>query len=257
MQYFALIYSLTLLAAMLLCLELGRRYTLNQKAKETEEAGAGKGVIEGAFFGLLSLLIAFTLAGAISRFDSRRQLIIQESNDIGTAWLRVDLLPTDVQPQMRDLFRSYVDSRLALDSALPDIRAAEEHLARSIDLQNQIWALAVVSTHGATPHLDSGKLLLPALNSMIDISNTRTWAARSHPPVILWVFLFFIALVCAFIAGGRVATGRRRPWVHLLAFALLTVGSIYVILEIEYPRRGFIDLEKYDQALIDVRESMN
>jgi len=65
-----------------------------------------------------------------------------------------------------------------------------------------------------------------------------------------------IALICSFIAGGSLAAAKSHTWVHALAFALLTCVSVFVILEIEYPRIGFIAIEKYDEALTDVRASM-
>jgi len=255
MEYLAVIYAVALLIAMLACLESGRRYGLKKK-DEPDTDTAGKKIVEGAFFGLLSLLIAFSFAGAVSRFDQRRALIIAESNNIGTAYLRVDLMSPDVQPRMRELFRNYLDARLAVYSALPNLEAARQELARSINLQNQIWSLAVASTQVPGSHPDCGKFLLPAINSMIEISNTRTWAALSHPPVIIYVLLFLIALICSFIAGNSLANAKSRSWLHVLGFALLTCASVYVILQIEYPRVGFIDIEKYDQALIDVRKSM-
>lgn len=256
MEYLAFIFAASLLVSMLVCLELGRRYGLKNNVEESEKGASGKRIVEGAFFGLLSLLLAFSFAGATGRFDHRRELIIEEANDIGTAYLRIDLLAPEVQPKMRGLFRAYVDDRLAVYHALPDIDAAKKQLNESIELQNQIWALAVTSTRDETSHPDSGKLLLAALNSMIDISNSRTWAALTHPPVIIFVFLFLIALICAFIAGDSLSGAKPRAWLHALAFALLTCISVYVIFEIEYPRIGFINIEKYDQALVDVRASM-
>jgi hypothetical protein len=256
MEYLAILFAVSLSIAMLVFLELGRRFG-NRQAKEDSEAGStGKRIVEGAFFGLMSLLIAFTFSGSVSRFDTRRALIIEEANDIGTAYLRVDLMNPTAQPQMRELFRAYLDARLATYKALPDIDVARQELAHSIEIQGQIWQLAVTSTHDPGSHPECGKLLLPALNSMFDISNSRIWAAQTHPPVIIYGFLFLIAMICAFIAGNSLAGATSKAWIHSLAFALLTCVSIYVILEIEYPRIGFINIEKYDQALIDVRNSM-
>ena len=143
MEHLAAIFAISLLAAMVVCLELGRRYGLKNLVDEPEKAATGKRIVEGAFFGLLSLLIAFSFSGAVSRFDHRRELIIEEANDIGTAYLRVDTLAPEVQPQMRDLFRAYLDSRMAVYHAIPDLEAAKQEIARSTDLQNQIWHLAV------------------------------------------------------------------------------------------------------------------
>jgi len=257
MEYLAVIYAVSLLITMLVCLELGRRYGLKKGKDESESAKAGKRIVEGAFFGLLSLLIAFSFSGAVSRFDHRRELIISESNDVGTAYLRVDLMSPEAQPRMRELFRSYLDSRIAMYHAIPNLEAAKEYRDRSMDLQGQIWNLAVMSTPAPGSHPECGKLLLPALNSMFDVSNSRTWAALTHPPAIIYVLLYLIALICAFLAGNSLSSATSNIHVHVLAFALLTCASVYVILEIEYPRVGFINIEKYDQALVDVRKSMN
>ena len=96
----------------MLFLEMGRRFALRRKREDPEGAEKGLGAVEGAIFGLMGLLIAFTFSGAGERFQHRRDLILQETNDIGTAWMRIDLLPADAQPQMRQLFREYLDARL-------------------------------------------------------------------------------------------------------------------------------------------------
>src|SRR5215475_7969280 len=104
----ALLFAVTLFVGMLLLLEVGRRIGLRRIAEEAEGARAGVTAVEGAVFGLLGLLIAFTFSGAASRFDTRRQLIVEETNAIGNAYLRLDLLPTDTQPALRDSFRRYL-----------------------------------------------------------------------------------------------------------------------------------------------------
>src|SRR6185436_2599128 len=113
--------------------------------KDSEGARQGFGVVDGAVFGLLGLLIAFTFSGAAARFDERRQLIIEEANDIGTAYLRIDLLPESAQSRLRELFRQYLDSRLETYRKLPDLEAAKAELARSIKLQNEIWTAAIAA----------------------------------------------------------------------------------------------------------------
>src|SRR5262245_2395126 len=97
---------------MLLLFEVGRRIGLRRRAKATEGAIAGSGVIEGAVFALFGLLVAFTFSGAAARFDTRRQLIVEETNAIGTAYLRLDLLPVAAQLTLRERFRQYLAARL-------------------------------------------------------------------------------------------------------------------------------------------------
>ena len=101
----ALLLAAGLFAAMLAFQELGRRLGVSRAAHDPEGARAGAGVVDGAIFALLGLLIAFTFSGAASRFDHRRALIVEEANAIGTAYLRVDLLPAAAQAEMRDSFR--------------------------------------------------------------------------------------------------------------------------------------------------------
>ena len=87
---------------------------------ETDKSDAGLNALDGAVFALMGLLIAFTFSGAASRFEVRRALIVQETNDIGTAYLRLDLLPADAQPALRQDFRDYVDARLKFYASLTD-----------------------------------------------------------------------------------------------------------------------------------------
>ncbi|HEY5866855.1 MAG TPA: DUF4239 domain-containing protein, partial [Candidatus Tectomicrobia bacterium] len=105
-------FALSLSLGMLLCLAIGRWIGVRRMRQVTADARQGIGAIEGAVFGLMGLLIAFTFSGATSRFDTRRQLIVEEANAIGTAYLRLDLLPAAAQPALRELFRRYVDARL-------------------------------------------------------------------------------------------------------------------------------------------------
>ncbi len=85
----------------------------------------GIGPIEASVFGLLGLLLAFSFAGGTSRLDTRRQLIVEEANAIGTAYLRLDLVAVANQPEMRRLFREYLDSRLRVYETLRDVAATE------------------------------------------------------------------------------------------------------------------------------------
>jgi hypothetical protein len=133
------------------------------------------------FFGLFSLLVAFTFSGAAERYDHRRQLIAEETNNIGTAWLREDLLSTSDQLPVRELFRRYLDSRLQTYRKLAETPLPEKEMAESVRLQDEIWKRSVVATSGPGAHQDAGKLLLPALNAMIDITTTRAMATLDPP----------------------------------------------------------------------------
>ncbi len=248
--------ALGLMLGMLVLLEIGRRIGNRRLANDPEGARAGTGTVEGAVFALLGLLIAFTFSGAASRFDARRDLIVQETNAIGTAYLRLDLLPAGAQPALRDLFRRYVDSRLETYRKMPDLRAVKLEFDRSIALQGEIWTQAVAAgrLEGAPP--PAAMLLLPALNDMIDITTTRTMAVRMHPPLVIFAMLFGLGLVSALLAGYGMAGGKSRNWLHMIGFAAVMAVAVYVILDIEFPRLGLIRVDAFDQALVELRASM-
>jgi len=242
---------------MLILLEAGRRIGIKRRPKESESERGSLGIIEGAVFALFGLVLAFTFSGAATRFNEKRALIAEEANCIETAYLRLHLLSETAQPELQELFRRYLDSRLKTYRALPNLDAAKGEMAESKRLQEQIWLKAISASAQRDSHSDAGKLLLPALNDMIDITTTRTMALQNHPPSIIFVLLFTLGLICSLLAGYRMAIGQHRSWLHILSFALITVTLIYVITDVEYPRTGLIQLQQFDQAMTDVRSGMN
>jgi hypothetical protein len=252
-----ILFTLGLLVGMVLFLEIGRRLGERRMEEDSGRAGEGIGVVDGAVFSLLGLLIAFTFFGASSRFDTRRQLVIDETNAIGTAYLRLDLLPATLQPALRDSFRRYLDSRLAIYRRLPDIAAAKEELAKSNILQREIWRLGVGASRGEGAPPAAPILLLPALNAMFDITTTQTMATQMHPPTVVFVMLFGLAFAASLLAGYGMTGSKVRSWFHMLAFALVMAVAVYVILDIEYPLLGLIRADAFNQSLVDLRESMN
>jgi hypothetical protein len=252
----SVVFASSLLAGMLFLLEMGRRIGARRLAADPDGARTRLGAVEGAVFGLLGLLIAFTFSGAATRFDARRQLIVDEANTIGTAYRRLSLLPEDTQPRMRELFRQYLDSRLETYRKLPDLVAARGELQRSLQFQDTIWTNALVACRTATTAPPT-MLLLPSLNQMFDISATRIAAAQRHPPTTVFLMLAGLALVAAFLAGDGMAGGKKRNWIHGVGFAVIVAFTAYVTLDLEFPRFGFIRIDRFDNVLVELRQSMN
>src|SRR5262252_5334704 len=244
-------------AGMLACLEVGRRHGRRKAARDPHAAAEGVGAVDGAVFALLGLLIAFTFSGAAARFDTRRQLIVEETNDIGTAYLRLDLLSSDAQPPLRESFRRYLDARIEVYKKLRDIVAAKQELAKANELQKQIWRQAVAASRAGGASPAAPMLLVQALNAMFDITTTRTMATLMHPPPVVFVMLFGLALAASLLAGYGMTGSRVGSWFHMIGFALVVAFAVYVILDLEYPRLGLIRVDAFDQALIDLRQSMN
>jgi hypothetical protein len=236
---------------MLLFLEVGRRIGMRRMAEETERERVGLVTVETAIYALLGLLVAFTFAGAASRFEARRALIVQEANAIGTAYLRLDLLPASAQPALRGKFRQYVEARLASYRALPDLEEAKRQMALAAALQQEIWTGSLAVLGEAPPN--ASLLLMPALNEMIDITTSRLVAANTHTPPVILTALAVLALFCSVLAGYGLAGGKPFSMVlHMVGFALVLTLTIYVILDLDHPRVGLIRVDFADQALTDV-----
>lgn len=242
---------LALFAALLGSLAVGRR--LGRRHKDEDLVGVG--AVDGAVFALLGLLIAFTFSGGAERLDRRRTLAIHEANAIGTAYLRLDLLPPSTQPAVRDSFRRYVDARIATFRAIPDMTAMNEADQRAKALQEEIWTRAVSACRESTGWRPD-QLVLPALNEMIDVTTTRAVAARTHPPALVYLMLVGLALVAALLAGYGMRGSAPASRFHAVAFALVVICTVYVILDMEFPRWGLVRIDAIDQLLVDVRAGL-
>src|SRR5204863_5082468 len=154
-----------LFVGMLLALKAGFRLGMRRIETETDAERVGLVSIETAIFGLLGLVLAFTYAGAASRFEQRRALTIQEANAVGTAWLRLDLVPAAAQPALREKMRAYGRVHVAAYDLLPDWKAFTAKLGQAQAMQAEIWSDAVVAVREAPP--PAALLLLPALNDLI------------------------------------------------------------------------------------------
>ena len=237
-------------------LAVGRWIGQRTLAQHGPSAAPAIGSLETAVFALLGLMIAFTFSGALSRFDTRRVQVVDEANAMGTAYLRLDLVPASVQPKLRETFRSYVDSRIETYRLLPDLAAVKAELTRSQVLQGEIWSQAVAGVRmpGSPPMAEL--LVLSSLNDMFNFSTTRTAATQMHPPVVIYAMLIGLAFASALLAGYQTAGQKAYDWLHQLGFAGIVALTVYVILDVEYPRMGFVRIDAIDQVLMNVRQGM-
>jgi hypothetical protein len=250
----AVALSLVLFAGMLACLEAGFRTGRRLNAHRRELDG-GSAVIEAAIFGLLGLLLAFSFSGGETRLDAKRELIVRETNAIGTAYLRLDLLPGNEQTEMRHLFRDYLDARLQVYETLSDHSAHAKAVVIVSRLQDEIWERAVDASRSDTSQ-NIGRLLLPALNEMIDVTTARSIALSTHLPFPILVLLICIALCSGVLAGYAMTKGNQRSWLHSLIYAAVISITIYAVLDLDSPYTGLIRLDAADAALQELRTTM-
>jgi hypothetical protein len=248
-----------LIIAILLLMEAGRRCGVWWRRRNQVTSPGGTGAVEAAIFGLMGLLIAFTFYGSETRFETRRSLIVDEANAIDTAYLHLDLLPESAQPALRENFRKYVRSRLAIYQKIPDweaVDALRREITQSTALQKEIWKQAVA----ASKQVDSPAeqmLIMSSIDHMIDIATTQTVALQRHPPAAVWAMLALTLLASCVLAGYSMSGSGTRNWVHMLVFAVLFSAVIYINVDFEYPRmHGFIRIDEMDKILVQTLENM-
>ncbi len=216
----------------------GLRTMSGRKKKDPSYTSDGMGPLEGALLGLLSLLLAFTFNQSASHYDTRRDLVVQESNDIGTALLRSALYPDSIQLAFKNDFKNYIASRIVYYDAGADEGKILSALKEANGASTRIWQrAAVLSQQPGEP--TRSMQMIPAVNGMIDAVSTREEARRKHvPESILWL-LFALCLAGSFIVGYSSKSGKI-DYIILCTYSLMTIMTIYVILDLDRPRRGII-----------------
>lgn len=240
---------------MLVLFAIGRYLGLRRLARDPEATESGLGPVRGAIFGLLGLLIAFTFAGAAGRYDKRRDQVMQEAVAFDNVLDRLAALPPETRRPVRDGLRRYIEARLAAYRRVPDLDAVLEELRRAGVIRDEVWREAIAACK-AQPDQRLTMLVLPALEAAFDKSRVRTAIAFHHPPMVIWVMLVVLSLVCALIAGYGVTSASRRYWIYMVAFAASTTIAVYATLDIEFPRAGMVRVDAADRALTEVVERM-
>jgi len=244
-----------LFVAMVVLLEVGCRLA-RRRPVATDEAGkVGIAAVDGAVFGLMGLLLAFSFSGALTRWDTRREHIREEVNAIGTAYARLDLLPPAAQPALRQAFRDYIDTRLATYAHIGDWDAVRANRRKTTEVETSIWRGALAAS--AEPADSATRLLVvPSLNEMFDSATRRDLYAEAHPPIVMYLMLGMVVLASSLLAGYGMGGSTSANRVHMVCYALMVTLTVYVTLEIEFPRLGLVRIDSADAAFVELREGM-
>lgn len=211
------------------------------------------GVVQGALLGLVGLLLAFGLSMAVGRYETRRSLVVQESNDIGTTYLRAQLLAEPERTESLDLLKEYGDAAVAMADAVPDSLEFDDADADKVRLQNELWAVAGDAV-AARPQDSAPKLYIETLNNTIDRHTDRVTSLRNRvPPPVMWLELMCSAVALLTMGLYLTVLGRK------LAPSLLTAAVLGIILlvsfDLDRPSRGVITVPS--APLVNVRASMD
>jgi len=230
--------TLAMVALLVAAGEIGfRRGVLKRESKESVRSlMSGTG---GAMLGLLGLLLGFTLSMAVSRWDARRDVIVNEANAIGTLWLRAGFLEDSQRDGLRDTLRDYTDARIALGGSRGNRKELRTARSKSESLHGDIWpVIERADQPGRSPAVLTS--LITAANDVIDIHELRLASIENYLPASLLLLLFAVAGVSiGFLAWafGAANQGGRKA---IVALGLLIGAVLLLIMDVNRPQRGRI-----------------
>jgi hypothetical protein len=244
------LFLLLELAAGMLDVEGGYRFGRWRHARVSEEKDAPVAAMVASVLGLLALLLGFTFSLAASRFEARRQAVLEESNAIGTTYLRARLLPEPQRSEIMELLREYTALR-AYNLTEAKIAAV---ITRSEELHEQVWSRAVAVADRNPGSIMTG-LFIQSLNQMIDMHSKRVLIGlRSRIPGSIWLALFGLALIGLGSVGYQAGLSgtRRSPEMPVLILAFAAV--FYLIVDLDRAHEGILRVGQ--QPMIDLLKIM-
>ncbi len=207
--------------------------------------------VQAMLAALLGLLLAFTVSMSVARYETRKVGVVTEANAIGTAFLRVSLLPAADQPRTVGLFRDYVDLRLRMTGPQRYRDPEPEMVEQQSTLQRQLWAVGAAAAQDDQRTVRTG-LYLQAANEMIDSAASRDAALRNHVPESVLMMILVVALATLAVTGYVSGLTGGRSLVASLVLSTVVAVVVFVILDFDRPYRGVITVSQ--QTMLDVRD---
>ncbi|OQP40830.1 hypothetical protein A4H97_14570 [Niastella yeongjuensis] len=229
-------------------------YVMKKKMVQGKpERDLSLGTAEGALMGLMALLLAFTFGMASSKYESRRQTIIDEANLLNTALFRIKLYPDSIKKSMLGDFKKYLDARIDYWDAGDDPVKINAALNNAGNYFNSFWndnALLINDPNNRS----RAEQLVPVLINMKNMVTTREAGRVSTVPSLIILVLLILVFVASFLTGFGLKPGSRNP-VFSIAFTIMLSVALYIIMELSRPRQGLINLGFAEKEIVDVRKN--
>ncbi len=230
--------------------EVGFRVGCVRRLSADESTKSQAVTFQGAILALLGLLLAFTISMALSRIDARKQMVVEESNAIGTAYLRAQLLPEPEKSEISRLLRQYVDVRLEGTRT----GSLQDAVTESEKLHDQLWLQGIAAGKKVPQPFPTG-LFIQSLNEVIDVHSKRLRAVLDHIPGSILILLFVVAIFGMAAIGYGCGLGNGRFLISRLSMAVLIAMVMLTIIDLDQPGRGLIRVSQ--QSMMSLRDNMN
>lgn len=243
-----------LLASMAVAKEFGYRGGLRRGWVGEKQAKEHIHAIQNSILGILALLLGFTFSLALQRYDSRCEAVVAEANAIEGMWIRAGFLPTKVRDEARARTREYLELRIQSGSLSVAERAQREALRKdAVAIQQRLIRLAFSAAelgaigHDVVPFVD-------AVQEVCESYRKRLAGLDRHVPEVVLLLLFGTFLIAGGIVGYAAGVAGHRPSIVSYLMVGLVVVLVFIILDLDRPRRGLIEVNQ--QGLEDVRAAI-
>ena len=204
----------------------------------SESLSESFGVMQGAMLGVVGLILAFGLSLALSRYEDRRAAIVDETNAIGTTYLRAQTLDEPARSRSLNLLVTYTESAVRVSEYMPGSKEEEAAVAKEGLLQRRLWSLAGGALDGA-PAASAPRLYVETLNEMIDAQTTRVAALNNQvPDAVMFLEILGAAIALAVLSAYLALVGRGLT--GLLLATILVAFLLFVTADLDRPTRGLI-----------------
>lgn len=241
-------YLLTVLV-LFLALEGGYRLGGYFQKRWPDQSSSDVNTMVGASLAFLGFLLAFIIGMAVSLFNERLHLVIDEANAIGTTYLRAGYVGEPIATESRQLLREYVDQRLAL----ADPKQFDQAFTSSQVIQNELWKRTEILAKDSPTPVTS--LYISALNEMIDIHTVRS-IIRFYVriPVTVMTGMYLVAVLSMMLIGVQGSYSGKRNYLALILMVLILSMVILIIIDLDRPNQGLIQVPQ--KALLDLQQQL-
>ena len=242
--------AITLFIVIIAFNEIGFQAGRIIQARTDDEIKSLTGSIQVSILGLLALLLSFTFSMSMQRYDNRSMALIDEANTIGTAILRVQLLPEHFHKEAHDMLHEYVELRIAIGKIDLTRRDERNKFNQQIsDLQNKLWTLAIQATNEDPRPVTTGAFV-KSLNDVIDSQGRRNALLQMHVPEIVLILLFIVFASSGGTLGYSNGLTGKRIVAPIVLVSLLITLIVFIIIDLDRPKRGLIQVNQDAMAEI-------
>ncbi|QSZ41755.1 hypothetical protein GJV85_06410 [Sulfurimonas aquatica] len=254
-NYSSVAIVVALFIAMILFNEFGFRIGRFIQARTNMEVKSLTGSIQASILGLLALLLGFTFSMSMQRYDNRSMALIDEANAIGTAILRVELLPENFRDQANTLFQEYISLRIEIGQLnLTMMKERKSYNKKISNIQNELWSLAVSATHVDPSPVTVGAFV-KSLNDVIDSQGKRNALLHMQVPEVVLMLLFVVFISSGGIMGYSAGLSGKRIFAPIVLVSVLITLIVFIIIDLDRPKRGIIQVNQ--NIMLDLHTSLN